>query len=74
MKKNQEKLYIPKKEVARIFEVSESSIVRWVQSTDFPKPFQLGGKTVFIRQEIMGWLEKQKSLRGFARSKKQFGR
>ena len=42
---NQEKNYISKKEFARICETSESSIVRWVHTTDFPKPFQLGGRT-----------------------------
>ena len=50
---NQNKNYISKKEVARICETSESSIVRWVHSTDFPKPFQLGGRTVFIRKEVL---------------------
>ena len=71
---NQEKNYISKKEVARICETSESSIVRWVHSTDFPKPFRLGGRTVFIRKEVLSWLEKQISMRGFAKPKKQFGR
>ena len=67
---NQEKNYISKKEVARICETSESSIVQWVHSTDFPKPFQLGSRTVFIRKEVLSWLEKQISMRGFAKPKK----
>ena len=40
-------IYIPKKEVARIFNKSNSTITRWSKEIpDFPKPFLLGPNTV----------------------------
>ena len=40
-------IYISKKEVARIFNKSASTITRWSKEIpDFPKPFLLGPNTV----------------------------
>ena len=61
--------YIQKKEVANIVNVSESSIARWPKTTDFPKPFQFGHKTVWDIDEVYAWIEKQKQTRGFAKPK-----
>ena len=61
--------YIQKKEVANIINVSESSIARWPKTTDFPKPFQFGHKTVWDIDEVYAWIEKQKQTRGFAKPK-----
>ena len=61
--------YIQKKEVANIVNVSESSIARWPKTSDFPKPFQFGHKTVWDIDEVYAWIEKQKQTRGFAKPK-----
>ena len=46
---------IPKKEVARLIGLSESTIVRLVQKNIFPLPYRLGGRTFFSRQEVKQW-------------------
>ena len=58
---------IPKKEVARILNISVSSVSRWTkEKPDFPKPFQLGpNKTVWDVDEINEWYDKTKEVRGF---------
>ena len=57
---------IPKKEVARLTGLSESTIVRLVQKNIFPLPYRLGGRTFFSRQEVKQWEQDQKLKRGFA--------
>ena len=56
---------IPKKEVARILNVSESTIVRWVNADKFPQPYQIGGRTFFSKKEVLEFNEEEKKQRGF---------
>ena len=57
---------ISKKEVARILNISESTVTRWAKSGHIPKPFQLGpNKTNWDIDEIYEWLDKKKEARGF---------
>ena len=64
---------ISKKEVARIFNISVSTVSRWAkEKPDFPKPFQLGpNKTTWDVDEINQWYEKTKEERGFLGNKPQ---
>ena len=64
---------IPRKEVARILNISESSVSRWVkEKPDFPKPFQLGSnKTAWDVDEINEWYDKTKEVRGFLGTRPQ---
>ena len=39
---------ISRKEVARIVNVSESTIVRWVHAGKFPPPYKIVGHTFFF--------------------------
>ena len=59
--------YISKKEVARILNISSSSVTRWSkENTDFPKPFLLGpNKVVWDLREIEHYINEQKKIRGF---------
>jgi excisionase family DNA binding protein len=57
---------IPKKEVARILNVSESTIVRWVNAGKFPPPYKIVGHTFFSRKEVLAFIEEKKNQRGFA--------
>ena len=62
--------YIPKKEVARILNISESTVIRWAKAGHIPKPFQLGpNKTNWDKDEIDQWIEEKKKIRGFLGSK-----
>ena len=60
-------IYIPKKEVARIFNKSASTVTRWSKEIpDFPKPFLLGPNTVrWDRIEIENYINERKKIRGF---------
>ena len=60
-------IYIPKKEVARIFNKSASTVTRWSKEiSDFPKPFLLGPNTVvWDRREIENYINERKKIRGF---------
>ena len=60
-------IYISKKEVARILNISPSSVTRWSkENTDFPKPFLLGpNKVVWDLREIGHYINEQKKIRGF---------
>ena len=61
---------ISKKEVARILNISESTVSRWAKSGYIPNPFQLGpNKTNWDIDEIYEWIEQKKKLRGFLGSK-----
>lgn len=65
---------ISKKEVARILNISESSVSRWAKSGYIPNPFQLGpNKTNWDIDEIYEWIEQKKKLRGFLGSKPSRG-
>ena len=57
--------YIGKKEVARIFNKSASTITRWSKEIpDFPKPFLLGPNTVmWDRREIEDYINERKKIR-----------
>ena len=59
---------IPKKDVAQLVGVSESTIVRWVKAKTFPQPFAVGGRTFFHRPEIDKWLANKREQRGFQRA------
>ncbi len=55
---------ITRKEVARILNVSESTVYRWVCSGHLISPFELGpNRIVWTRTEIIEWIEKQKLKR-----------
>ena len=55
---------ITRKEVARILNISESTVYRWVRSGHLIAPFELGpNRVVWTRTEIMEWIEKQKIRR-----------
>ena len=58
---------ISKKEVARILNVSESTIVRWVHAGKFPPPYKLVGHTFFSRREVLAFIEEKKTQRGFGK-------
>ena len=66
---------ISKKEVARILNISESTVSRWAKSGYIPNPFQLGpNKTNWDIDEIYEWIEQKKKLRGFLGSKPSRGK
>ena len=55
---------ITRKEVARILNVSESTVYRWVCSGHLISPFELGpNRIVWTRTELTEWIEKQKLKR-----------
>ena len=55
---------ITRKEVARILNVSESTVYRWVCSGHLIAPFELGpNRIVWTRTEIIECIEKQKLKR-----------
>ena len=60
-------IYISKKEVARIFNKSPSTITRWSKEIpEFPKPFPLGpNKVMWDRIEIDDYINERKKIRGF---------
>lgn len=68
-------IFISKKEVARILNISSSSVTRWTnENPEFPKPFLLGpNKVVWDLREIEHYVEEQKKIRGFLGHKPQKG-
>ena len=60
---------IPKKEVARIINLSESTIVRMVNAGKFPPPYKLVEHTFFSREEVLAFIEEKKKKRGFGKPK-----
>ena len=60
---------ISRKEVARITNVSESTIYRWVNAGKFPEPFQLNDHSFFSREEVLAFIEEKKKKRGFGKPK-----
>ena len=59
-------IYLNKKEVARKFNKSLSTISRWAKTGDFPKPFLFGSnKVVWDLREIENYINEQKKKRGF---------
>ena len=60
---------ISKKEAARIVNVSESTIVRWVHAGKFPPPYKLVEHTFFSRKEVLAFIEEKKKQRGFGNPK-----
>ena len=58
--------YITKKEVARLLNVSESTVYRWNKTRYIPSSFQLGpNRVVWDRREIEAWILSRKQLREF---------
>ena len=60
---------ISKKEVARIINLSESTIVRMVNAGKFPPPYKLVEHTFFSRKEVLAFIEEKKKKRGFGKPK-----
>ena len=56
--------HIPVKTVSTLLAVSESSIWRLMKKDhNFPLPIKIGGKTYFIRAEIVAWYQELKNTR-----------
>ena len=60
---------ISKKEAARIANVSESTIYRWVNAGKFPPPYKLVEHTFFSREEVLAFIEEKKKKKGFGNPK-----
>ena len=61
-----ENLVLCKKEVANLFGIHPSTVLRWCKEGRLPLPFSIGSnRTVWDKQEIMGSFEKLKYNRGF---------
>ena len=60
---------ISKKEAARLANVSESTIYRWVNAGNFPPPYKLVEHTFFSREEVLAFIEEKKKKRGFGKPK-----
>ena len=57
---------IPKKEVARLLNISVSTVIRWSKAGILPKPFKLGpNKTMYVRDEIEAYIGCAKEKRIF---------
>ena len=56
---------IPKKQVARMLGLSETTIVRLVKKNDLPLPYRLGGRTFYSKTEVVQWEKDKKLIRGF---------
>ena len=57
-------VYITKKGVARLLNVSESTVCRWNKTRYIPSSFQLGpNRVVWDRREIEAWILSRKQLR-----------
>jgi predicted DNA-binding transcriptional regulator AlpA len=53
--------FITRKEVARILNISESTVYRWALSGHLIPPFELGpNRVVWCKHEIFEWIKKQK--------------
>lgn len=57
--------HISIKQVASELNVSVSTLRRRTNDDYFPQPYQIGGKIFFSKKEVLSWLDKQKSRRGF---------
>ncbi len=59
--------FISKKEVARMLNISPSTVTRWSKThSHFPEPFPLGpNKVVWDVREIENYINEQKKRRGF---------
>ena len=59
--------FISKKEVARMLNISPSTVTRWSKThSHFPEPFPLGpNKVVWDVREIENYINEQKKQRGF---------
>ena len=59
--------FISKKEVARMLNISPSTVTRWSKTnSNFPEPFPLGpNKVVWDVREIENYINEQKKQRGF---------
>ena len=59
--------FISKKEVARMLNISPSTVTRWSKThSNFPEPFPLGpNKVVWDVREIENYVNEQKKHRGF---------
>lgn len=60
------KLVIRKKDVARLLDISESTVVRWSKNGRLPPPFSIGpNRTVWLHSEIVSFVEMMQTNRGF---------
>ena len=62
-------MFINKKSLARLLNVSPSTIYRWSKNGQIPKPVSLGpNTTVWFRDEIEKWVaELRKTSRGYGK-------
>jgi len=62
-------MFINKKSLARLLNVSPSTIYRWSKNGQIPKPVSLGpNTTVWFKDEIEKWLiELKKKHRGYGK-------
>ena len=60
-------IYLSKKEVARMLNISPSTVTRWSKThSNFPEPFPLGtNKVVWDIREIEKYINEQKNTEGF---------
>ena len=45
--------------VAVLFDKTIRTIDRWLATTDFPRPRQIGGSRYWLRDELIAWVAKQ---------------
>ena len=61
-----DKVVIRRKDVARLLDISESTVIRWSKDGHLPAPFPIGpNRTVWLHSEILDFVEKLKANRGF---------
>ncbi len=49
---------VPRLMVASEFKVTDQTLDKWVDMTDFPKPIRIGGRWYFKRSELNTYIEK----------------
>ena len=61
-----DKVVIRRKDVARLLDISESTVFRWSKEGYLPAPFAFGpNRTVWLYSEILEFVEKLQANRGF---------
>jgi predicted DNA-binding transcriptional regulator AlpA len=61
-----DKVVIRRKDVARLLDISESTVFRWSKEGYLPAPFAFGpNRTVWLYSEILEFVDKLKANRGY---------
>ena len=61
-----DKVVIRRQDVARLLDISESTVVRWSKNGHLPAPFAFGpNRTVWLHSEILEFVDKLQANRGF---------